>query len=108
MVYVLERLTGAAAAAATSSPTAAATTIVAATSSAPPATASASGGRLPLPSLADRNAVLEEQNRRLRATVRRLRRTAYGGLVPTDTLDLALLVSVMALVVFVGKVALSR
>ena len=60
-----------------------------------------------LPSLVDRVEELENQNTKLRDTIRRLRRTAYGGLVPTDTLDLALLISVMTLVVFVGKIAVS-
>ena len=64
---------------------------------------SSSGGELP--SLADRVRLLEYENARLRSTVHRLRRSAYGGIVPADALDVALLVSVAVLVVFVGKVA---
>lgn len=71
-----------------------------------PEAGSPGGAPAALPSLADRVRLLEYENARLRSTVHRLRQSTYGGLVPADALDVALLVSVAVLVVFVGKVAL--
>ena len=61
------------------------------------------------PSFADEFSRLKNQNMRLQEDNLNLRRqlASHSALMPADTLDLALLVSVVALVVFVGKVALS-
>lgn len=70
-----------------------------------------SGRTTSLPSLVDHVdemkqtiRALEHTNTSLRDTIRRLRRTAYGGLIPTDTLDVALCISVVAVLVLVGKI----
>ena len=63
-----------------------------------------------LPSCADELSRLQGRYQRLQEENLYLRSQlmSHSTLLPADTLDLALLVSVVALVVFVGKVALSK
>lgn len=62
----------------------------------------------PFPSIAERVSHLEEENRELRDTIMRLRRAHHASIIPSDALDLALAVGVVAIFAYILKAVVSK
>lgn len=56
-----------------------------------------------LPSLTERIIALENENKRLNKLLYTHHSSTFSGLIPEDTLDLALFVSITVLIIYLGK-----